>query len=111
MSGGHWDYLQYKIEDAGITISSDEAVRTRWPQTGAVIRNVLLAVGKAEHDMDWDLSGDAVIRDDAEFDRQTALAIIRAGIDALADAQRVAVLRDVARAIELGRPLAEGDLA
>ena len=32
----------------------------------------------AEHDMDWDLSGDSHIEDDAEFDKRTAYAMLNA---------------------------------
>jgi len=74
MSGGHWDYLSYKLEERG---AGQEEV---W--------NLLAVI---EHEMDWGLSGDtcrkcAYIRvplaleaffDTGATDAKTAISIMR----------------------------------
>lgn len=70
MSGGHWEYRGRNIEyDLG-EMANDDDVRRRWPLISAAMGAVAAFVGAAEHEMDWDLSGDTEIKDDATFDRR-----------------------------------------
>ena len=77
MSGGHWDRCGNLLDDLMQVIGQDEAVRRRWPQTAAVFRVLGPLLRQAEHEMDWDLSKDILIDDDAAFDEQTAAKIAR----------------------------------
>lgn len=85
MSGGHWDYQSHRIEDALNTISEDEIVRTRWPVLGKLLQALGQELAKCEHDMDWDISGDSSIKDDAAWERERLGAILEATMKAAPD--------------------------
>jgi len=72
VSGGHWQYMGYRIHDDLFTVSEDGDVAGRWPlicKTAAAFGTWFQA---AEHEMDYDISGDTSIREkfgDETFDR------------------------------------------
>ena len=78
MSGGHWEYVGYRLQDDLATISKDTDVASRWP----LIRDAIAAVAEwiqpTEHEMDYDLSSDSQIPDDAAFDRTQFGALLDA---------------------------------
>jgi hypothetical protein len=69
MSGGHWDYEGFKIEDVMSRVAADEAVLKRWPKIAKLFGSLGPILREAEHEMDWDLSYDQPIEDDAAFQR------------------------------------------
>ena len=68
MSGGHWDYSQYKIADDLHHIACDASAKIRWPKLTTVLDALGEALGEIIGDMDYDLSGDSTINDDHEFE-------------------------------------------
>lgn len=69
MSGGHWDYEGFKIEEIMSRIALDEKVLERWPKIAKLFGALGPLLREAEHDMDWDLSYDSPIKDDAAFEK------------------------------------------
>ena len=53
MSGGSYDYLYYKIEDAG-----RQLMRKDQPLYRQAFGNLLIKVAQAMHDVEWVDSGD-----------------------------------------------------
>ena len=85
MSGGHWDYAGYKVQNTLLEISGDPDVRRRWPIIASAFGVMADLFFLAEHEMDDDLSGDIHIEDDATFDRGVVGAILDAALRALPD--------------------------
>ena len=96
MSGGHWDYAGQRIEDCCDRVGGDGVAIKRWPQTAAIFRALGNALFKAERGMDWDLSGDSIIENDAEWDNKTSAAILNAAINAASTVQRDVLLNRIA---------------
>lgn len=69
MSGGHWDYEGFKIGEVMSRIAEDPEVMRRWPRVGKLFGALGPVLREAEHEMDWDLSFDQPIRDDAAFEK------------------------------------------
>lgn len=80
MSGGHWNYAGFTIQDRLQEIAYDENVLKRWPLVAESFRRLADTIYDVEHAMDWDISGDSSIEDDAAFDKQSA-RLLRAAID------------------------------
>ena len=76
MSGGHWDSAGFKIQEGLLIIAEDEDVKTRWPAISEIFKGLSETIYRAEHDMDWDLSGDSHIPDDKKFDLKVARTIL-----------------------------------
>jgi len=72
MSGGHWEYVGYRIQEDLFSISTDEIVEQRWPIIARMVNVLGEWVYDVEHDMDFDLCSDAEIPDDTAFDQQKA---------------------------------------
>ena len=68
MSGGHFDYVGARIRDGLEEIANNEEVQTRFPQLAIRLRDLASVLYDLEHDLDWDLSGDTGIENDAEFE-------------------------------------------
>lgn len=58
MSGGHWGYLNYKIEANLTEVGTEGTVILEYPKTAAAFRRLGDVLGGIEHDLDWWLSGD-----------------------------------------------------
>ncbi len=58
MSGGHWNYAQYRIEDLLNEVGQDYAVVSVYPRVAEAFRNLGVELGQIEHDLDWWISGD-----------------------------------------------------
>lgn len=76
MSGGHWDCFGFKLEYGFEAIAEDETVKKRWPSIGELARSIGSELAKIEHDMDWDISGDSLIKDDAKWERERIGALL-----------------------------------
>lgn len=99
MSGGRWQYArwQYDLRSVG----EDASVQKRWPLVSSAFVDLANALAEVEHDMDWCLSGDTVIEDDAAFDAAAYHAIASAlGIDAAVDGVEKQV-RSLAESLEV----------
>ena len=68
MSGGHWNYNQYKLEDYLKEVGLDGEIINRFPKIAQVFTGFGKALGKIMKDLDWDLSGDSSIKNDKEFE-------------------------------------------
>lgn len=78
MSGGYWDYIGYKIENALTEISEDEHVQHRWPGVSRIFKQVAPVLKRLEYEMDWDLSADSWIPDDTAWDLAACAALVAA---------------------------------
>jgi len=85
MSGGHWQYAGAKLRDALYAISEDPDVCTRWPGVGLLCAALGSALYTAEHEMDYDLSGDREIKDDAAFDAAFVWQVLEAAMKVAPD--------------------------
>ena len=85
MSGGHWQYAGFRIKDEIGNIAEDESVQSRWPGTAAALANLADVLYEIEHEMDYDLSSDSAINDDAAFDFKATWAILNAVLKAAPD--------------------------
>ena len=70
MSGGHWNYSGYRIQDELRIIAEDEQAGSRWPRLMAAFRYLGDALYNLEREMDYDLSSDSHIDDDRVFEEQ-----------------------------------------
>jgi Flp pilus assembly protein CpaB len=70
VSGGRWDYQQYRLRDVTESVATDVEVARRFPRLAATLRQVGETVKDVMHDLDYDLSGDSEIRDDKAFEQQ-----------------------------------------
>ena len=71
MSGGHFDYVQYRITEGLLEFGSDKEVKKRFPTLSKKLRHLSLFLVEILHDIDWDLSGDSSIEDDKEFEKES----------------------------------------
>ncbi len=76
MSGGNWDYTGAKLLEWLTFIGNDGAARRRWPMTINAFYILGDPLRKAEHEMDWDLSGDKKIDDDKQFDEAALWSLV-----------------------------------
>jgi hypothetical protein len=67
MSGGHWDYSQFTIEEKLREVGEDEEVAKRFPPTAKIFLEFGELLGKTVHALDWDLSGDSSVEHDELF--------------------------------------------
>lgn len=79
MSGGHWHYAGEKIHNLLTTIAIDQDVRARWPRLSKLFGRLAPVLAYIEEEMDWDLSGDTKIEDDAAF-ADTRIEILKEAI-------------------------------
>jgi hypothetical protein len=67
MSGGHWNYKQYIVQDF-LEDVSDSTLR-RFPKLSQVHSDMAILFKEIWHSLDWDFSGDKGIEDDQEFEK------------------------------------------
>ena len=70
MSGGHWNYVQYKIGDELRNIGGSGDVILRFPKLAQIYRDFGSLLESNIKELDWDLSGDTIIKDDLEFEKK-----------------------------------------
>ena len=58
MSGGHSDYVGFKIQNGLKQIADNPEYKERWPITCQLLNSLAEPIYQAEHDMDWAISGD-----------------------------------------------------
>lgn len=61
MSGGHSDYCGEKVRRLLGELGEDAFVTERWPSLARALSGIGECVYEAEHAIDWDISGDALI--------------------------------------------------
>jgi hypothetical protein len=71
-------YSHHRIREQLLEVSEDAQVAERWPKTAKVLEALATALEHVVHDMDWDLSGDTEVHDDAKFDRECVEKIFSA---------------------------------
>jgi len=67
MSGGHWDYQQYRTCDFLGEIAED--THKRFPKLSQIHEDLSKLLSDVWHDLDWDFSGDSEIENDEEFEK------------------------------------------
>lgn len=65
MSGGHFNYMEYQLSDALKGIGNDEEAMKRWPLLCRLLREMADVTFESLKEIDYDLSGDSRIKDDA----------------------------------------------
>jgi len=75
MSGGHWDYGQFRMQEVLEMVSRDSDVVLRFPQVAGVLHALSTELGNLVHELDYDLSGDSSISDDREWEVQALLKL------------------------------------
>ena len=78
MSGGHWQYVGGQIRDNLAMIAEDPDVNHRFPFLARQIGALAEVLYQIEHDLDWDLSYDTGIPDDAAWGARAVHMIRRA---------------------------------
>lgn len=79
MSGGHWNYEDKRIQGALEDVAREREVKKRWPALARELARLAPVLGEITHDLDWCLSGDTDIDDDAAFEAE-ALRRLRAAV-------------------------------
>ncbi len=77
MSGGHWNRLGFKIQDALDTIATDNEVVERFPTLAKILDELGHVLYDIEHDLDWDLSGDSYIKDDQRWEDEAIWSLLK----------------------------------
>lgn len=77
MSGGHFGYLGFKIQDALDTISTDPDVMERFPALAKILDELGPALYDIEHTIDWDFSGDSHIEDDRRWENEAIWDLLK----------------------------------
>ena len=75
MSGGHWDYEQFRVRECMQNVGEDGQVIIRFPKLAQVMRDLGEVLEDIIHDLDWDLSGDTEIDDDPAFEASAIRSI------------------------------------
>lgn len=70
MSGGHWNHEEYKIQELLERVGTDTAIRERFPSLAIELQAMGSLLTKIVRDLDYDISGDTSIKDDAAFERE-----------------------------------------
>ena len=78
MSGGHWDYVGYRIHDELRMIGTDEEAVEKWPVTTAMFAALSEVLHEAEHQMDYALSGDTESPSDLPMAERIVTAVLTA---------------------------------
>lgn len=78
MSGGHFDHIQYRVEEGLGEFGRNSDVRERWPKLAKALRRLSNVVGEVLHDIDWDLAGDSLIDHDADFEAESIRKLLEA---------------------------------
>lgn len=78
MSGGHWDYSGYEIQRILERIGKDEEVSRRFPILSSVFVELADVLCNIEHELDYDLSDDTKLEDDAGFQAQAISKLLLA---------------------------------
>ena len=68
MSGGHWDYRQFSITNTLMDVGRDGDIVLRFPKVAQIFRDLSVLIGDTIHALDWDLSGDSLIKDDSALE-------------------------------------------
>jgi len=85
MSGGHWEYSGARLRDELESIARDATVKERWPRIAGLFEALAVILYDSEHEMDWDLSSDAHIDNDGQFQGRVCHAILEAAMKAADD--------------------------
>lgn len=70
MSGGHWDYCQFRVRDHLNDVANDGEIIRRFPKVAQVLRGFAYLLEDTIHKLDYDISGDSEIEDDEKFEKQ-----------------------------------------
>ena len=80
MSGGHFDYCQYRTTDCLREFAWDEEIKERFPKLSKELEILSYHLDQILHALDWDICRDTGIEDDKKFERE-AIRKIKKGIN------------------------------
>lgn len=102
MSGGHWDYSQHDLKSILKAVGQDPEVLSKWPRIAGAFSRLAPVLTGVMNDMDWDLSFDESVGNDAIFDAR-GVAAIREAVRVYSgnlDAPRLEQLEQRVKALE-----------
>lgn len=85
MSGGHFQYSGFKIQEALDAIAEDAEVMKRFPSLVVLLSRLGETLYAMEHDLDWDLSSDSHIEDDVKYEEKVIWSLLDAAMRAAPD--------------------------
>lgn len=85
MSGGHWDYSGFKLQNILENIAEDEEMKARWPDLAELFSDLGPVLYEIEHELDWHLSGDSIIKDNRKFSDAAIWKILEVAMKAAPD--------------------------
>jgi hypothetical protein len=75
MSGGHFEYIQYQVEQALDEYAGDKQVQEDFPRLAVMFKKLRRNLGCILNDIDWHISSDSEIEDKKGFERDAIMAI------------------------------------
>lgn len=85
MSGGHWNYSGHQAVEHIRTVTEEPEIQERFPILAQFLRKLGDWLHQLDKALDYDLSGDSHIRNEAEFELQTIGALLVQAPAALSD--------------------------
>jgi len=70
MSGGHWEYQQFQAFGLLRSVAEDVDVAKRFPKLCEVLEKLTSQLDDVVHDLDYDLEGDSLIKNDEAFEKE-----------------------------------------
>ncbi|MGH9876147.1 MAG: hypothetical protein ACRD5H_00785 [Nitrososphaerales archaeon] len=89
MSGGHWNYVGYRLNDALSMIARDKTVIKRWPHIAVLFDTLGEILLTAEHEMDWALSENSNIENDKALQLQICNQVLEIAAKVTSEAIKV----------------------
>jgi hypothetical protein len=69
MSGGHWDYQQYRVREYLEAVGDEEYVRKEFPLVAEAYTELSALLYQNIKDLDWYICGDTAIHNPKEFEK------------------------------------------
>ena len=75
MSGGHWNYAQYQLNNILLEASSDAEINKRFPNLAKALKESAKVYYEILHTIDYDFCDDAYINSDELFEQEALTKI------------------------------------
>lgn len=70
MSGGHWDYNNFRLSEILHDVGEDGHVVLNFPKAAQIFRDLAEVLDSAIHDLDWHICGDTEIENFTKFEEK-----------------------------------------
>lgn len=77
MSGGHFDYNEWRVRDTIDSVAADKAFE-RWPRTRQALRALAPVLYQIIREADYDICADTGIHDDMAWDDENIRKLMEA---------------------------------